>query len=474
MKRGRRILAVFLMMVVLSGILCGGICPGMLLTVSATEMAEEGDEGLTEQEKAEKAEQELQQQVYAMPVESNGWENWPQGPGTYGEAAIVMEVGTGAILYAKNIDDHHYPASITKVLTALVALENGQLTDTVTFSHDSVAFLQPGDSSVGLKEGNIISLDQALHATLLASANEAAYAVGESVGINAGYDYNWFLEQMNTRCKELGGENSNFVNTNGLHDPNHYTCARDMALIGRELFKYPEFFSIVQTLNYEIPESETTEQHVFQQKHKMLIPGNSNYYEYAIGGKTGYTSDALSTLITMADNGNLQLVCVVLRTHGANIYPDTRNLFDYAFANFQKISVEENETSEDVDECSGYVVVPNGVEFTDLDMEIIPDGGTSTEATLEYRYDDQVVGSARAVLSQSYLAEHAQKVQDVKELRAQTKEKSEDNEKNLWEKLAEKFGKKSLTEKIIILVASILLLVLIAVFLRTMIVRKRK
>ena len=474
MKRGRRILAVFLMMVVLSGILCGGIGPGIILTVSATEVAEEGDEGLTEQEKAEKAEQELQQQVYAMPVESNGWENWPQGPGTYGEAAIVMEVGTGAILYAKNIDDHHYPASITKVLTALVALENGQLTDTVTFSHDSVAFLQPGDSSVGLKEGNIISLDQALHATLLASANEAAYAVGESVGINAGYDYNWFLEQMNTRCKELGGENSNFVNTNGLHDPNHYTCARDMALIGRELFKYPEFFSIVQTLNYEIPESETTEQHVFQQKHKMLIPGNSNYYEYAIGGKTGYTSDALSTLITMADNGNLQLVCVVLRTHGANIYPDTRNLFDYAFANFQKISVEENETSEDVDECSGYVVVPNGVEFTDLDMEIIPDGGTSTEATLEYRYDDQVVGSARAVLSQSYLAEHAQKVQDVKELRAQTKEKSEDNEKNLWEKLVEKFGKKSLTEKIIILVASILLLVLIAVFLRTMIVRKRK
>ena len=474
MKRGRRILAAFLMVVILSVILCGGICPGMILTASATEAEEEGDEGLTEQEKAEKAEQELQQQVYAMPVESNGWENWPQGPGTYGEAAIVMEVGTGAILYAKNIDDHHYPASITKVLTALVALENGQLTDTVTFSHDSVAFLQPGDSSVGLKEGNMISLDQALHATLLASANEAAYAVGESVGINAGYDYNWFLEQMNIRCKELGGENSNFVNTNGLHDPNHYTCARDMALIGRELFKYPEFFSIVQTLNYEIPESETTEQHVFQQKHKMLIPGNSNYYEYAIGGKTGYTSDALSTLITMADNGNLQLVCVVLRTHGANIYPDTRNLFDYAFTNFQKISVAENETSEDVDECSGYVVVPNGVEFTDLDMEIIPDGGTSTEATLEYRYDDQVVGSARAVLSQSYLAEHSAKVQDVKELQAQTKEKSEENEKNLWEKLVEKFGKKSLAEKIIILVAGILLLVLIAVFLRTMIVRKRK
>lgn len=97
-----------------------------------------------------------------------------------------------------------------------------------------------------------------------------------------------------------GGENSNFANTNGLHDPNHYTCARDMALIGRELFKHPEFFQIVQTLNYTIPASETTEEHVFHQKHKMLQPSNSNYYPYTIGGKTGYTSDALSTLITMA------------------------------------------------------------------------------------------------------------------------------------------------------------------------------
>ena len=247
--------------------------------------------------------------VYNMPVESNGWANWPQGPGTYGESAIIMEAGSGAILYAKNIDGHEYPASITKILTALVALENGELTDTVTFSHDSVAFLQPGDSSIGMKEGNQISLDQALHATLLASANEAAYAVGESVGINAGHDYNWFIEQMNARCKELGGENSNFVNTNGLHDENHYTCARDMALIGKELFKHPEFFDIVQTLQYKIEASETTEEHVFQQKHKMLLPSCSQYYEYAIGGKTGYTSDALSTLVTMADDGNLKLIC---------------------------------------------------------------------------------------------------------------------------------------------------------------------
>lgn len=176
MRRGRQILAAIILLAVM--------CACRETTAFATEPdAAEQTEELSEEQKAEQA-------AYEMKVDSNDWKNWPQGPGTYGEAAIVMEVGTGAILYAKNIDSHQYPASITKVLTALVAMENGQLEDPVTFSHDSVAFLKPGDSSVGLKEGNQISLEQALHATLLASANEAAYAVGESVGINAGHDYN--------------------------------------------------------------------------------------------------------------------------------------------------------------------------------------------------------------------------------------------------------------------------------------------
>lgn len=134
----------------------------------------------------------------------------------------------------------------------------------------------------------------------------------------------------------------------------------------------------MQTLQYEIPASETCQQHIFRQKHKMLKPDNSNYHEYAIGGKTGYTSDVLSTLITMADNGNMKLVCVVLRTHGKNIYPDTTNLFNYAFDNFEKIELKGQETSEDISEIledesrenCGYVVVPKGVELSDLDMEM--------------------------------------------------------------------------------------------------------
>lgn len=407
---------------------------------------------------------------YDMPIATNDIKGWPQGPGTYGEAAIVMEVGTGAILYGKNVDDQHYPASITKVLTALIALENGQLSDSVTFSHDCVSFLQPGDSSVGLKENNVITLEQTLYATLLASANEAAYAVAENVGKNAGHDYQWFIEQMNARCKELGGSNSNFVNANGLHDENHYTSARDMALIGRELFKHPEFFEIVQTKQYEIPASDTCQQHIFQQKHKMLQPDNSNYYEYAIGGKTGYTSDALSTLITMADNGNLKLVCVVLRTHGKNIYPDTTNLFNYAFDNFQKIAIKDQETSEDISEIledasgenCGYVVVPKGVEFSDLDMEMKVDKENNDEAVLTYTYEGSLVGSARAKVSEKYKKEHT----------ANIKKQEKNSDKNSDNK-EDASGKKSLTKKLIIVFIAVLLLLVLLFIIRLIQYRRR-
>ncbi len=381
---------------------------------------DDDDEDLTDEERAEKeAEEERErqrQEAYDMPVQSNEIPGWPQGPGSYAQSAIVMEAGTGAILYAKNIDDPHYPASITKMLTALVALEYGDLSDPVKFSHDSVAFLEPGDSSIGLDEGDEITLEQALYAMLLASANEAAYAVAENVGQNAGYDYDWFIQKMNETCQELGGYNSNFVNTNGLHDPDHYTCARDMALIGSELFKYPEFFTIVQTLEYTIPESDTVEEHTFQQKHKMLNPKNSNYYEYVVGGKTGYTTDAGTTLITLADNGETQLVCVLLQTFSGYAYPDTKELFEYGFNNFTKTPVAGNEQSgdfeeilpEDTKEGTGYVMLPAGVEFSDLDVTVIRDDGFGNRnATLRYTYEDNLVGTARAILSDAYLEAQA-------------------------------------------------------------------
>lgn len=435
------------------------LCMGMSMTAYAVPQItpEEQPPAEATEEEAQAFKAEQLKKYYDMPVATNEIKGWPQGPGTYGEAAIIMEAGTGAVLYGKNIDDQHYPASITKVLTALVALENGKMDDKVTFTHDCVSFLQPGDSSIGMKENDEITLEQALYATLLASANEAAYAVAENVGKNAGYDYQWFIDQMNVRCKELGGTNSNFVNANGLHDENHYTCARDMALIGKELFKHPEFFKIVQTLQYEIPASGTCQQHVFQQKHKMLQPSSSKYYEYAVGGKTGYTSDALATLITMADNGSMKLVCVVLRTHGGNNYPDTTNLFNYAFDNFERIDVKGQEMSEDVGEIledksgehCGYVVVPKGVKFSDLEMELTVDKGSTGEAALTYTYEGNIVGSAKAKVSEKYAKEHRA------EIKGQEKKEKKSSDSSTG---------KSLKQILIVVMLAVLLLFLILLF----------
>ncbi len=413
------------------------------------------DEELTEEELAEKqAEEERERQreeAYAMPVQSNEISGWPKGPGSYAQSAIVMEADTGAILYAKNIDEHHYPASITKVLTALVALEFGNLSDTVTMSHDSVAFLEPGDSSIGLEEGEQLTLEQAMYAMLLASANEAAYAVAETVGKSVGQDYDWFIEEMNGECRKLGGTNSNFVNTNGLQDPDHYTCARDMALIGCELFKYPEFFKIDQTLEYTIPAKGDIEEHTFQQKHKMLNPQNENYYKYVVAGKTGYTTDAGTTLFTMAEKDSTRLVCVLLQTFSGYAYPDTKELFEYGFNNFTKTSVAEEEHSEDIEEIlteedeeddSGYVMLPKGVAFSDLEMEIIQDEGIgSQEATLEYTYEGNLMGTARARLSDSYLkAQEVQVEPAEEEVETEEEPAEEPAEKTLKERVEEWIG----------------------------------
>ncbi len=493
--RGKKRIPAILMAVILGMSL--GVAPAMTYAEPETDVgaAAEEEKELTPEELEKKAEED----AYNMEIQSNGWKNWPQGPGTYGEAAIVMDAGTGSILYEKNIDAHEYPASITKVLTTLIALKYGKLSDPVTFTNDCVSFMQPGDSSAGLKEGNVITLEQALYATLLASANEAAYAVAENVGKNAGQDYNWFIKQMNQECQKLGGKNSDFVNANGLHDENHYTCARDMALIGREIWRYPEFLKICQEQSYTIPASDTTEEHVFAQHHKMLIDVNKNYYEYAVAGKTGYTSNALSTLITMADNGNMKLVCVVLRTHGANIYPDTRNLFEYAFHNFQKISVadekkpsevrefiqaSERQETENADQSvssgdneyqaleDGYVLLPGGVTFDDVKYKIEDVDESTGEGTVRYTYDGHQVGSATARLSEAYLQKLSNKKnvdskQDNVDNFGKKKTESGKNGTTILEKikqvpaiLSQKFSKKSNIEKYVITGGAAVLLVL--------------
>lgn len=351
------------------------------------------------QEEIDPYQKELEN-TYKEKVQTNELDGWAKGPGIYGDAGIVMDAETGAVLYGKNIDKKEYPASITKILTALLALEYAEMTDEVQITAESLTCLGSGYASIGMKEGNVITMEQALYAMLLASSNEVAYAVAETVAKGQGEDYQWFLDQMNQKAKDLGGSNSNFVNANGVQDEQHYTCAKDMALIACELFEYPEFLQICQTASYTIPASSTTEEHIFQQKHEMLLEGNSEYYNYAVAGKTGYTTEANNTLVTLADNGEMKLVCVTLKTYPGHVYSDTKALLEYGFNNFKKVKISGQNDSEKItsipdDAC---VTLPENVKFSDLDSEIsrMKNG---EEGLLSYTYQDNPVGEAVVKLS---------------------------------------------------------------------------
>ncbi len=370
---GKRILAGAMAALLLAA------CPGL------ESCAEEGQEAPaaegTEAPQPEKTPEELAAEeearknaIYEIIPDSNNLPGWPEGPKVHAASAIVMDMESGAVLYAKAAEEQHFPASITKLLTTLVALETGEPDDTVTFSEDSISFLEPGDASIGMLVGEQLSLNDALHAVLLASANEVSYAVAENMGIKMGGTYQTFIDRMNERAIELGCTGSHWVNANGLHDDQHFTTAHDMARIAAAVYQYEPFQHLMGSLEYTIaPTSLKNEPRTCWQNHKMLWPENEYYYEFCRGGKTGYTDQSGTTLVTMADNGQMRLAAVVMADYGVQAYEDTRAMLDYAFGNFTKVTIADKETSGDIEtfqDEGAYVVLPAGVDFTQLECQI--------------------------------------------------------------------------------------------------------
>lgn len=397
----------------LGRILCTAVATCVLLTQPCmnvlaedpVEVSEEKNDELTEEERALEAEKKA---AYEMPADTNSLTNWPAGPNIQATAGCVIDMESGAFLYSKNMDEKFYPASITKLLTVLVALENAELTDTVTVSEDSLSFLEYGDAYIGMKPGEEISMEDALYAILLASANEVSYAVAETVGTNnLGGDYSTFIEKMNERAKELGCTSSNWINPNGLHNEEHYTSAHDMALIAAEVYKHEEFRTIMKEYEHRIGFTNLTqEERVFQQNHKMLWDGNQYYWELATGGKTGYTDQARTTLVTMAEDGNLKLACVVLKDYGPVAYDDTRAMMEYVFQNFKKVPLAEQELSDQIESLvdeGAYVLLPEGVDFAEVECEIKEEeNGDSKNGSAIFTYEGQVIGIASVMLSDTF------------------------------------------------------------------------
>lgn len=323
---------------------------------------------------------------------------WPDAPETLSPSVILMEESTGTILYEKNMDEAHYPASITKIMTTLLALENGNLSDMVTFSDDAINNTE--GSGIARDYGEQMTLEQCLYGVMLESANECAYAVAEHVG---GTVEN-FVDMMNAKAKELGCTNTHFANPHGLQDENHYTTAHDMALIAQAAYQNETFRIIIGTKMYTIPPTNKhAEETVLRNHHDMLCTyhnANRKYlYPYCVGGKTGYTATANSTLVTYAEKDGMTLICVVMDTQSPNQFIDTVNLFDYAFDNFQVLNVSENDTDYSAETTVDNGNLNNIAPFVELDKDaviVLPKTAefSDTSSSVEYNDSDpEIAGS---------------------------------------------------------------------------------
>lgn len=256
------------------------------------------------------------------------------------QAAILIDAKTGKILYEKDAYSTYFPASITKLMTALLAIENLKPTDTITFSQEAIRSMPPGSSSIGIFPGEQLTVDQALHGLLLMSSNEIANGLAEAVSGSI----DQFASLMTKKAKELGCLNTNFVNPHGFHDINHYTTAYDMALIMRELYNNDYFLEIMSHPVYQIPPTnKSSEPRPLSQQHGLMnrIKNSALYRDDVIGGKTGFHDQAGNTLVTAARRGDIDLIVVTLKGQGVNMYKDTSNLLDYGFNAYHTLELHK-------------------------------------------------------------------------------------------------------------------------------------
>lgn len=249
-------------------------------------------------------------------------------PELIGQSAIVVDMKTGYTLYEKNIYEKRYPASITKIMTALLTLEQAAMDEIVTFSYGAVFSVEAGSSVAYVDVDEQLSIEQCLYGLMLISGNDVANGLAEHVGGSMSN----FANMMTERAAQLGCVGTKFTNAHGLHDEEHYTCAYDMALIAMNTYEKQENFrKICSTLTYKCaPTNKQKEIRVWGNNNRLINPYEKVYYEDCIGGKTGYTNQAGGTLVTYANINGRDLVCVIMKsTNSAGAFSDTTALYDY-------------------------------------------------------------------------------------------------------------------------------------------------
>lgn len=363
-----------------------------------------------------------------MPMTAFAKPDWPSDTGIESEAGIVMDADSGAVLFGQNIHVQKAPASITKILTALVVIENSSLDDTITFSHDAVYNVEDGSGNKNsIEEGDTLSVRDCLYLLLMRSSNQAANALAEHVGGSR----DGFAKMMNEKTAELGCENSHFANPSGLNDDTQLTSVYDMALIASAAYKNDTLLTISKDKSYRLPATKNNPDGVtIQPEHKLLITTDTespNYYPYAVAGKTGYTSIAGQTLVTYAIKDDRRQIAVTMKSTQATHYQDTIALMDFGFLRFKNVNISENETAytsgdqpvqigdnsyqpSDLSmDTLAVITLPKDASFADAEKTVVTDlpedAPQGAVALLSYKYNDRKIGQVYLISASAAEAE---------------------------------------------------------------------
>ena len=389
----------------IKGMFCTVLAAGMLLGQAGAVMAEAANAAAVQATPTPNPHTEY----YAQAADTDSIEGWPTGPQIEAQSAVLMELNTEAILYSKNADTQLYPASITKLLTCLLGCENLDTSAQMTLSQQAAYGIEAGSSTIYGDAGEVFTVEQCLMGLMLESANEMALAIGEEVSGSV----KKFVELMNTRAQQLGCKHTHFNNPNGLPDETHVTTASDMAKIAKAAWQNSICRKFFTTDLYEIPPTNVFTETRYLLNHHKMMAGRDYAYDGVLGGKTGYTDAAGSTLVTYAKRGNILLVAVVMNSvNGA--WSDTKSLLDYGFNNFerQKVKVSKNPVPKKnlpsekylLNNCGNtypfyytkniYVTVPVGTDISVLTRKqrLLSNAVGPLRLKSKYYFNDHLVG----------------------------------------------------------------------------------
>lgn len=350
--------------------------------------------------------EEIDTTMASIPVQ-----NWPQAPELTSEAAILMDANSGTILYAKNATQTMYPASTTKLMTALLTVENTSPEEVITFSRTAVNSLPAGSSHIGMRAGESLSVKDCLYGILLPSANEVANALAERISGSISS----FVSLMNTRAAELGLINTHFSNPNGLHEDSHYSCAYDLAIILKQCIQNQTFLEVASRPTYvREPDALLNKRIPMASTNDMIRPNREYYDPDVVCGKTGWTEQAGRCLVTYASRNGMNLICVTMNAVAPNQFTDTKQLLDYGFEQFSLVNISESDHSYDSSHLidsplhfqqetkrlvqlnpSSHLLLPVNISFDQLERRI--SNKNTSSAIITYYYQNYALGSTSIV-----------------------------------------------------------------------------